>query len=178
MTMTLSQPRSASNQIDDFTDTFDVTDTFVLAVEAESNTLWEALDRLALTNSTARALHALGVADRVALGPALLASTRGTELVFGLVWRVEGPAEPIDPSDLQAFDTPGYVKVIWDVRVQASTSGGSYLSTTTRFAATDEVTRARLLAGWGVIGLLTKSLAQRTLAAVKAYAEDSDELAA
>src|SRR5947208_16160020 len=78
MTMTLSHPRSASNQIDDFTDTFDVTDTFVLAVEAESNTLWEALDRLALTNSTARALHALGVADRVALGPALLASTRGT----------------------------------------------------------------------------------------------------
>jgi hypothetical protein len=127
------------------------------------------------SNSTARALHALGVADRVALGPALLASTRGTELVFGLVWRVEGPAEPIDPSDLQAFDTPGYVKVIWDVRVLASTSGGSYLSTTTRFAATDEVTRARLLAGWGVIGLLTKSLAQRTLAAVKAY---PDELAA
>lgn len=155
-----------------------MTDTLVLTVDAEPETAGDALDRLALTNSTARALHALGVADRVALGPTLLASTPGTELVFGLVWRVEGPAEPVDPSEVQAFDTPGYVKVIWDVRVQPSAGGGSYLSTTTRFAATDEVTRARLFAGWGVIGPFAKSLAQRTLAAVKAYAEDWDELAA
>jgi hypothetical protein len=175
MTTTLSRPHTA-NLIDDFTDTVDVTDTFVLAVDAELETLREALARLPLGDSAARALDALGIADRVALGPTLLPSTPG--VVFGLVWRVEGPAEPIDPSELQAFDTPGYVKVIWDVRVQPSAGGGSYISTTTHFAATDEVTRARLLAGWGVIGPFTKSLAQRTLAAVKAYAEDWDELAA
>jgi hypothetical protein len=177
MITAVSRPQTA-NQIDDFTDTVDVTDTVVVAVDAEPETLGEALDRLPLGESATRALDALGVADRIALGPALLASSPGTEHVFGLVWRVEGPAEMIDPGDLQVFDTPGYVKVIWDVRVRPSGGGGSFLSTTTRFAATDEVTRARLFAGWGVIGPFTKSLSQRTLAAVKAYAEDWDELAA
>jgi hypothetical protein len=166
-----------ANLIDDFTDTIDVTDTLVVAVDAEPETLAEALDRLPLGDSATRALDALGVADRLALGPALLASKRGTELVFGLVWRVEDSVEAEEPADFQAFDTPGYVKVIWDLRVRPS-ADGSFLSTTTRFAATDEVTRARLLAGWGVIGRCTKSLSQRTLAAVKAYAEDWDELAA
>jgi hypothetical protein len=167
-----------ANLIDDFTDTIDVTDTLVLAVNAEPETLAEALDRLALGDSVARALDALGVADRLVLGPALLASTRGKELVFGLVWRVEESVEAIEPSDFQTFDTPGHVKVTWDLRVRPSAGGGSFLSTTTRFAATDEVTRARLLAGWGIIGRLAKSLSQRTLALVKACAEDSDELAA
>jgi hypothetical protein len=177
MTTTLSRPHTR-NLIDDFTDTVDVTDTLVLAVDAELETLREAFECLPIGDSAARALDALGIADRVALGPALLASTPGREHVFGLVWRVEGQTEPIDPSDVRAFDTPGYVKVIWDVRVQPSAGGRSYISTTTRFATTDEVTRARLLAGWGVIGPFTKSLAKRTLATVKAYAEDWDELAA
>jgi len=176
MTTTLSRPHTA-DLIDDFTDTVDVTDTFVLAVDAELKTVREALERLPLGDSAARALDALGIADRVALGPALLASRPGAEHVFGLVWRVEGPAETIDASELQAFDIPGYVKLIWDVQVRPSAGAGSFLFTTTRFAATDEVTRARLLAGWGVIGPFTKSLSQRTLAAVKAYAEDCDELA-
>ena len=43
---------------------------------------------------------------------------------------------------------------------------------TRRFAATDEVTRARLLDSWGIIGVVASGLARRIVAAVKAYAED------
>jgi hypothetical protein len=168
----------ASHLDEGYLQAFDVTDTLVVAVKGEPETVRVALERLALTDPATRALHALGVADRLALAPTLLAAAQGNDPVFGLVWRVEGPAQTLAPTDLEAFDTPGHVKVAWDLRVRPSATEGSFLSTTTRFAATDETTRARLLAGWRVIGPLSMSLSQRTLATVKAYVEEQDEPAA
>jgi hypothetical protein len=136
-----------------------------MQTESDTQTMLDCLELLKLTGPVVQA-------------PTLLAAPRGEGLAFGLVWRVEesAAAEEIDRSDFEAFDTPGYVKMIWDVQVTPSEGADALLSTTTRLAATDEVTRARLLAGWGVIGPFTNSLSERTLAAVKAYAEDWDEL--
>jgi hypothetical protein len=117
----------------------------------------------------------LGGVDRMVLAPALLAAQPGPELVFGLVWRYEGPTETIDPASMQTFDTPGHVKVIWDLSVQPGALEGALLSMTRRFAATDEATRARLLDGWGIIGTVANSLARRIVAAVKTYAEEAEE---
>jgi hypothetical protein len=167
--------RRASRLDDGYLPTFDVTDTFVLAVDAEPETVREALERLALTDSATRGLCALGAADRLALAPARLAAPPGSDLVFGLVWRVEGSAQALAPSEFEAFDMPGHVKVTWDLGARSSAAGGSFLSNTTRFAATDEIARARLLAGWAVLGPLGKRLAKGALAAVKAYAEERDE---
>ena len=88
--------------------------------------------------------------------------------------------ELTDSSTLavEAFDTPGQVTVTWELRVRPSAAEGSFLSITTRFRATDDRTRARLLADWRVIGPLSTGLSKRTLATVKAYAEEQDEPAA
>jgi hypothetical protein len=158
--------------IDDYAPTFDVTDTLVATVDAEPEAVSAALEQLDLTASAAAALSALGGVHRVALAPALLAARPGQELVFGLIWRHEGATETVDPASVQTFDTPGHVKVIWDLSVQPGALEGALLSMTRRFAATDAATRARLLDNWGIIGTVAGSLARRTVAAVKAYAED------
>jgi hypothetical protein len=175
--MITTQPAmSVVSRIDEYARTFDVTDTLVVTVDAEPQTVRDALERRDLAASAAHKLDALGVTDRIALAPSLLAAGPGPELVFGLVWRVAGSATTIEPSSLRAFQVPGYVKVIWDLRVQPGALEGALLSTTRRFVATDDAARARLFAAWGIIGTFAKGLSQRTLAAVKRYAEDCDEL--
>ena len=136
----------------------------------------KALERLPLTNQATRALHALRVADRRALEPTPLKAGPDSALLIGLVWRVEGPATKIEPFDLETFHAPGYIMVTWDLRLSSSAAGGSYLAMTTRFATTDEVTRARPHAGWSLIGPLATPLTHQTLATVKAYAENDDRL--
>jgi hypothetical protein len=166
---------SAVSRIDEYAGTFDVTDTLVVSVGAEPETVREALDRVDLTAPVTRALEALGVADRLALPPSLLAAKPGTGLVLGLVWRVAGPAKTIDARSVRAFDLPGHVKMLWDLRVEPGAGDGALLSTTRRFIATDDAARARLLGAWGVIGTFAQSLSQRTLTAIKRYAEDRDD---
>jgi CRP/FNR family cyclic AMP-dependent transcriptional regulator len=161
-----------AGSIDDYAPTFDVTDTLVVKVDADPEAVGAALEHLDLTASVAAAVSAFGGADRIALAPALLAAQPGRELVFGLVWRYEGPTETVDPARFQTFDTPGHVKLIWDLRVEPGALEGAFLSMTRRFAATDEATRARLLDSWGIIGTVADSLARRIVAAVKAHAED------
>jgi hypothetical protein len=175
--MTTRQPPMRTGRgIDEYARIFDVTNTLVVKVDAEPQAVCAALERLDLSALAARALDALGVADRVALAPVLLAGGRGPQIVLGLVWRVAGPATTIDASRLRAFDVPGHIKVIWDLRVEPAGLEDALLSTTMRFAATDDAARARLLAAWGIIGTFAKSLSQRTLTAIKRYAEDSEEL--
>jgi predicted enzyme related to lactoylglutathione lyase len=141
-----------AGSLDDYAPTFDVTDTLVVKVDAEAEAVAAALERLDLTASVTAALSAVGAVDRLALAPALLAAQPGPKLVFGLVSRYGAPSETVEPASVQTFDTPGHVKVIWDLRVQPDALEGAWLSMTRRFAATDEATRARLLDGWGIIG--------------------------
>ena len=75
-----------------------------------------------------------------------------------------------------APDRPGYVKVIWDVRVAPGPESGTTLSMTTRFVSTDRASRESLRAAWGVLGPVAAALSKRALAAVKRHAEDQDEL--
>jgi hypothetical protein len=171
---TTQSPLSAVTRIDEYARTFDVTDTLVVTVDAEPQTVRQALDRLDLAASAARALDALGVADRAALAPSPLAAAPGPELVFGLVWRLAGPATTIAPCSVPAYDVPGHVKVIWDLRVRPGALEGALLSTTRRFTATDDAARARLLTAWGIIATIANSLSRQTLTAIKRYAEDRD----
>jgi hypothetical protein len=172
---TTQSPLSAVRAIDAYAGSFDVTNTLVVTVHAEPQTVREALERLDLAASAARSLDALGVGERVALAPSLLAAAAGPELVFGLIWRLAGPATTIDPRSVAACEVPGHVKVIWDLRLQPDALDGALLSATRRFTATDAAARARLLAAWGIIGSVADSLSRRMLTAVKRCAEDRDE---
>ena len=163
-------------RLPDDANAFDVTETLVVPVDADRTSVCEALERLPLTNQATRSLHALGVADRLALEPTPLKAGPDSALLIGLVWRVEGPATKIELFDLETLHAPGHIMVTWDLGVSSSAAGGSYIAITTRFATTDEVTRARLHAGWSLIGPLATTLTHQTLATVKAYAENDDQL--
>jgi hypothetical protein len=167
---------NAATLIDTYAHTFDVTETRVVLVDAHPAAVRGAVERLELAGTVVQAIDALGLADRLALAPTRLESGKGEEHVYGMAGRLDGvPAERVDPDNLRAFDRPGYVKVIWDVRVEAGGETGTILSTTTRFVSTDHSSRERLGAAWGVLGPVSATLSKRALAAVKRYAEDQDE---
>jgi len=153
---------------------FDVSDTYVRVVPAAPDKVWQALSRRSPVDAAALTANALGVSDRLWLPPTALVSRPGAEAVFALVWRFDGRASAVDGDTSGSLTEPGYVRVIWSVEVQPI-EAGSLLSLTVRFAATDEVTRARLLAAWQLIGPASASVAQRALATLKADAQEDDD---
>jgi hypothetical protein len=63
------------------------------------------------------------------------------------------------------------------IEVYARPSGaGTLLSVTTRFVGSDEGSRQRLLDAWTLVGPLTRGLARRYVAAVKANLDELEEL--
>jgi hypothetical protein len=162
--------------IDAHAPTFDVTTSHVVAVDASPDAVLAGLDSLELAPPVARTIEMLGSAHRLALAPSPLAPSRGPERIYGLAWRVGGgAAEHIPARALGGFAEPGYVKVIWDVRVKNDPDAGTYVSTTTRFVATDDAARERLRGAWRVLGPMAADLAKRTLASIKHVAERGSE---
>jgi hypothetical protein len=134
--------------------TWDVSDSLTIAVDASTTDTREALRRLDLTAPAKRALHALAAADRVALLPARVGASPTGLPVLGLIWQLEGsrPPERLEPHAFEAFSSPGHVKVRWEILVEPAAEAGAFLSITTRVAATDDRSRARLLDAWGIVG--------------------------
>ena len=162
----------AARLIDAYAHSFDLTETRVVLVDAHPAAVRGAVERLELARTVVQAIDALGLEHQLALAPTRLA----TGHVYGMAGRLDGmPAETVDAHDLGAFDRPGYVKVIWDLRVEAGGETGAILSTTTRFVATDPCSRKRLWAAWGLLGPVSAALSKRALAAVKRFAEEQDE---
>jgi hypothetical protein len=149
----------------------DVTDSLTIKIDASVDATRAALKRLDVDGPARRALLALGAGDRAVLPPTPVA-VRGADVALGLIWRLEsGSSAQRPPSDFDAFDSVGHLKVTWEFRVRPAAAGGAYLSVSRRFEATDEVSRARLLDAWGLVGALDDSLARRAVAVVKADAE-------
>jgi hypothetical protein len=162
--------------IDAHAPTFDVTNSHVVAVDADPATVLAGLDRLDLTTPAAATLRLLGAERRVALVPTLLEPPGGRERVYGLAWRMaEGEAARVSGTELGAFAAPGYVKAIWHVRVTSDGESGAYVSTTVRFVATDENARHALRAAWRLLGPMSADLARRALASLKRIAERAGE---
>jgi hypothetical protein len=150
-----------------------------VVVDTDTSTVLAGLARLPLIVPAMTAVKALEIADRLAFGPAALAPRTGHEQVYGLVWRLTpGPPEQLESRDVGAFTSPGYVKVIWDVQVHAGADTGATLASTTRFIATDDTARERLMAAWALVGPVSSALSKRALATLRNYAEENDEHAA
>jgi hypothetical protein len=161
--------------IDSHAPTFDVSSSHVVAVDAKPAAVLAALDHLGLARSVARTIALFGATQRFALEPSSLEPATGAERVYGLAWSVDRPAAPVPAAELRALDAPGYIKVIWDVRVSGDAEIGTYVSTTTRFVATDATARHRLLSAWRVLGPMSADLARRGLASIKRAAEGARE---
>jgi hypothetical protein len=167
----------ARNTIDEHFETYDVTDTIATTIDVDLPLAIEALDRVDLGAALGRTLGSLGFAGRLASSPELLAAESDDERVYGLAWRTSGAdsGADVETARLAELDGPGHVKVVWDVRILPNTAGGAVLSATTRFAATDDAARERLLDAWGTIGKAARQLVRQALRAVKSYAEASAE---
>ena len=166
--------------LDAYAPQHDIAASRVVFVDAEPASVVAALDRLELGRAAVDATTSIGLGDRVAFGPEQLGAWGGRERVYGLAWRIDGdPAEPLARRAIAACDLPGYVKVIWDLRVEMAGDARTALSSTQRFVASDEAARERLRSGWGILGPLSTTISKRALGAVKRLAEEQeDDLAA
>ena len=87
------------------------------------------------------------------LGWGVLADVPGCEVVFGAVtqpWKGDVIFDAVPPADFAAFAKPGYVKIVWNLRVEP-TAGGSVLRLETRVATTDPVSRERFRRYWAFV---------------------------
>jgi len=125
-----------------------------ITIDAGAHATRHALERLDLAAPALRALTELGLDDRVTRRPG------------GLTWHQHGGRGPIE--------------VDVDIDVQPRDEDGSLLSITTRFSATDESARLRVLDAWALVGPVASNLAERAARTVKDYAErdsfDDDEV--
>lgn len=171
----LPEPTGEARLIDAFVAEPDVSDSHVRVVAASPGSVWGVLSRRSPADSASRIASALGISKRLSLPPTALASREGCEVVFALAWRFDAGAGTVDANTIASLAEPGHVRVFWSIEVKPIETG-SLLSLCVRFAATDEVSRARLLAAWRLVGSASASVAQSALGALKAEAEeDHDE---
>ncbi len=107
----------------------------------------------------------------------LLDERSGHEIVFGAVvqpWKAvtdNEPAPPIDAHGFATFDTPGYVKVAFNIRVEPYGRGRSLITAETRTAATDSASLRLFSRYWLVVGPISALIRRLMLRIVKSDAE-------
>lgn len=85
------------------------------------------------------------------LGWGVLAQVPDREIVMGAVtqpWEANVVFRPLPPERFAAFDEPGYVKIVWTLRVHPAGSRHSVFSTETRATTTDAFARAKFRWYW------------------------------
>jgi hypothetical protein len=120
------------------------------------------------------------------IGWGVLAEVPGQEVVMGAVtqpWHANVVFRSLPPDEFGAFNEPGYVKIVWTLRADATDPHHSIFRTETRVATTDAVARAKfrwywarfspgvLLIRWLLLGPMRReaeSRARRTLGARQA----------
>ena len=94
----------------------------------------------------------LGIVDQAkAWGWAELAEEPGREIIFGAAtrpWDANPVFRALPPGEFEKFQEPGYVKIVWMLRVDPRNNSRSILSTETRVATTDSISRAKFRRYW------------------------------
>lgn len=94
------------------------------------------------------------LAEVQSLGWVVLAETPGRELVVGAVtrpWEANVTFRSVAPEAYLAFNEPGYVKIAWTLRADATGAGSSIFRTETRALATDPQAAARFRRYWSLL---------------------------
>jgi hypothetical protein len=116
-----------------------------------------------------------GMLARVqSLGWQVLAERPGREIVVGCVtkpWEANPIFRPVPPDQFAAFQEPGYVKIIWTLRADPLSDGGSVFHTETRAAATDRESRKKFRRYWAFLSPGIILIRRAMVAAVKSAAE-------
>ncbi len=88
------------------------------------------------------------------LGWGLLAEVAGREIVMGAVtqpWNANVVFRPLPPDEFAPFREPGFVKIVWTLRADPLSDGGSIAGTETRVMTTDPAARARFRRYWSFV---------------------------
>jgi len=85
------------------------------------------------------------------IGWSILADVPGREIVMGAVtqpWCADVVFRPLPPGEFAAFDTPDYVKIVWTLRADPTSSHESVFRTETRVVTTNPAARAKFRWYW------------------------------
>jgi hypothetical protein len=109
----------------------------------------------------------------------LLASEPPESVVFGgalQAWKLTGGADPprLDAAGLRDWAEPGWVRAALDFRL-TPVRGGTELSSETRVAATDGMTRRRFDRYWRVVRPGSSAIRWELLTAVELRVRDRDQ---
>jgi len=88
------------------------------------------------------------------LGWGVLAEARDREIVMGAVtqpWEANVVFRPLSPDAFTTFNEPGFVKIAWTLRADATTTTESVFRTETRAVATDGTARAKFRRYWSFV---------------------------
>lgn len=164
--------RTGKSSLDPFVPQPQVIERYCVTVDASAEKSFAAALQLRLEDSAAvRAIFKLrewflgskptganarlGLAEQAKLwGWGVLGESPGEEIVFGAVtqpWEARPKFEVVEPEKFAAFDRPGYVKIVWSLRVDPVDVSRSVLSTETRATTTDEISRARFRRYWAMV---------------------------
>ncbi len=109
--------------------------------------------RRGLLSGTHSTTQHLSLEELQSMGWGVLADAPGHELVFGAVtqpWRGDVRFRPLPPATFAAFDSAGYVKIVWTLVVDSLGPTKSRFVTETRALTTDSASRARFRRYWAL----------------------------
>jgi hypothetical protein len=114
------------------------------------------------------------LSEVLALGWRLLADEPGHELVLGAVtqpWEANVEFRGLPPEEFEAFNEPGYAKIVWSLAVEPVGPEASVFRTETRVATTDAQSRRRFRRYWSVVSPGILLIRHETLRLVRREAE-------
>jgi hypothetical protein len=91
----------------------------------------------------------------------LLGETAGREIVVGSVgkfWQLRIDYAPLEAKDFRAYQTPGFGKVAWSLRVDPREGGGSWITVDLRVDATDYGSWRKFHPYWRLIGRFSHAI--------------------
>jgi uncharacterized protein YndB with AHSA1/START domain len=91
------------------------------------------------------------LAETTSMGWRVLAEVPGREVIVGAAaqpWLPNVTFRPIAPDDFATFNEPGWVKIVWTLRIDSDWPDGVVFGTETRAIATDAGSRAKFLHYW------------------------------
>jgi hypothetical protein len=110
----------------------------------------------------------------MALGWGVLAQEHGREIVLGAVtqpWNADVSFRGLPPDEFATFDTPGFAKIAWAIRVDPLGPASSRFYTETRVATTDPEARRRFRRYWTMVSPGVRLIRRESLRLVRADAE-------
>jgi hypothetical protein len=114
------------------------------------------------------------IAQSMALGWGVLAEVPGREIVIGAVtqpWHGDVTFRALPPDEFAAFDEPGLVKIVWNLRADPLGPERSVFRTETRAVATDAEARVRFRRYWSLVAPGVWLLRWATLGSLRRDAE-------